>query len=327
VIKFLVLLKGRDFLAIKDFNTEELSLLWETAFDLKRKQKRKEPHELLKGKTLIMIFTIPSTRTRISFESSMTQLGGHAQFVAAQSSWVPSEETWCDAAKVMSRYGDGIVARIGPHYNLEEITKCADVPVINAGSDLEHPCQAMADIMTVREKKRDLKGIRYAFCWAFAKMNKPIGIINSNLYAAAGTGMDFIIACPKGYEPNEHVIRESERRGVNVKIVNDLKEATKEADVINIKQWVTPEMYKAARREVNPIQSPHFKNPEKYRKWIVNSKIVDLAKDDAIVMHSMPASRGEEATDEVLDGPKSVIIDEAENRLHVQKALLSLLMG
>ena len=198
-------LKGRNFLSTKDFSSEELFMFWDTAIDLKRKLKRGEPHELLQGKTLAMIFESPSTRTRVSLEAGMTQLGGHAQMITSEQYWGKQRESLKDSAKVFSRYADGVSIRTPSFEDIAEFAKWADIPVINAYCNKEHPCQVMADFMTTLEKKRKLEGVKTAIVWAPTMLNKSIGIVNSALYAAPKVGMDLAIACPKGYETEPEI--------------------------------------------------------------------------------------------------------------------------
>lgn len=319
-------LRGRDLVTLKDYTREEMEFLWDTAFDLKRKLKRGEPHEYLRGKTLAMLFETPSTRTSISFETAMTQLGGHAQYLARDRLWLGKEETIQDTASVISRYADVIVARLMRQRDLEELAKYASIPVINGSTDYEHPCQTLADFMTVIEKKRKLDNIKYVIAWGWHHSNAPMGLVNSTLYAASKLQMEFVIACPEGYEPEnwiwESAKKDAQSSGAKISIVNDLKEAVEGADVINVYMWAPPEIYAKGLETHFKAPSPHIEHPEKYRHWQVTTEVVDLAENDAIVMHCMPAGRGEEVTSEVLDGPKSVILDEAENRLHIQKAIL-----
>lgn len=319
-------LSGRDFLSLRDFTAEELYMFLNKAIELKRELKLGKPHELLKGKTLAMIFDFPSTRTRTSFETGMQQLGGHAIFFSPQHYWTKEKEAIKDTARVLSRYVHGIMIRAYNHEKLIEFAKWADVPIYNAATNYEHPCQVMADFMVTLEKKKRLEGVKYAVVWAYCKFNKPLGIVNSVLHAGSKLGMDITIACPEGYDPDQHVIqygmKKAKLSGSKVTITRDMKEAVNGADVIHIKGWAPHEVF------IKGIEAkaPHTERPQMYKKWIVTREVVDLAKKDVIIQHALPVSRGEEATDEVLEGPNSVIFNEAENRLHVQKAIMALTM-
>lgn len=328
-------MKGRDILTAEQFTLEELEFIWDTAADLKRKLKRGEPHPVLAGKTLAMLFVYPSTRTSISFETAMTQLGGHAIYLGGDRIWAgkAKEESWEDTIGTIDRYADGIVARVMYQSDLERAARVARIPVINGSSDTEHPCQALADFMTVAEKRRgDLRNMKYVLTWSWRHSNPPIGLVNSSLFVAAKLGMQFVIACPEGYEPHEDILArakvEASRYGSEIEIVHDMRKAVRDADVINIYSWVAPAVFQKGLETNFAAKAPHNEFPEKYRPyWYVTDEVVDLAKPTAMVMHCMPAARGEEVADSVLDGPKSIIFDEAENRLHVQKALLALTMG
>jgi len=318
-------LRTRDFLSLRDFSSEELSLFFQTAQDLKRKLRSGEDHEALKGKTLAMIFHSPSTRTRVSFETGMQQLGGHAQMITSEQFWGKERESLKDSAKVFSRYVDGVTIRTVSFDDIVEFAKWADVPVINAYCDKEHPCQVMADLMTTTEKKGTLSGKKTAIVWANSSLNKSAGIVNSTLYVAPKVGMDLSIACPEGYEPDPSVVaaakREAEDEMTDLTITHDMREALDGADVVHIKAWVP--LY----RGLADLTAPHLAHPEKYKDWLITPEKLQYAKRDVNIQHALPVERGVEALDEILDGPNSVIYDEAENRLHVQKAILALLLS
>ena len=321
---------------LKDYTTDEMYLIWETTADLKRRQKRGESLDLLKNKVLAMFFEIPSTRTSVSFETAMAQLGGHAIYLAPGRTWIGIEESWADAMKVIGRYADAIVARLMEHSLLVNIADWVDIPVINGSDDWEHPCQALTDFYTVFERKRRLEGLKYTICWGWRHSNAPIGLVHSSLYVASRMGVDFVIACPEGYDPDKEVLEfakcEAEKSGGSIEIVRSIEEAVDGADVINIYSWTPPEIfrkgietYRAGKGFTAP--APHLEKPDEYKKWKVTVDHVKMAKKSAITMHCMPVARGEECEDEVVDGPWSVMFDEAENRLHVQKAILALLIG
>jgi len=303
----------------------------DTAADLKRKLRRSEPHEYLASKTLGMIFERPSTRTRISFEVAMTQLGGHAQFLPVDTMQFARSEPVRDAARVMSRYLDGLIYR-GEFDTLLELAKYASIPVISAaakGSGTNHPCQTLADLQTIREKKNSFGGIKLALCWVSANPSvdyrKPPTLVYDYVFACPKLGIELILAYPDGYDPfpnriMEKAKREAQQSGTPIKIVHDLEEAASGADVIHCKNWVRVGF-------PDEDQPPHFLNPEKYKKWIIDEALLGLAKPDVIVMNALPAYRGYEITENVIEGPNSVVFDEAENRLHAQKAILTLVMG
>jgi ornithine carbamoyltransferase len=319
-------LEGRDFISIHDFSAEEIHTLLDQSFELKLELARGERHELLYGKTLAMIFERLSTRTRVSFETAMTQLGGHAQYLFAQTMQAAEGEPWKDAARVLSRYTDGIIIRPVHHSTCLEVAEYADVPVINASSSLGHPCQAMADMMTIKEKKGRFEGVKQALIWGFSSVKKPYSSIYSSIEAGAKLGMETVLAIPEGYEPDEKVInaaREDARAtGGKIELTHDLLKAVEQADVVRPKGFVPNEIYENPEKK-----APHQLKPEEYRSWKLDSKLLDRAKKDAIVMHALPAIRGEEITDDVIEGKHSVVFDQAENRLHVQKAILASIMS
>ncbi|RLI60676.1 MAG: ornithine carbamoyltransferase [Candidatus Asgardarchaeum californiense] len=304
-------LHGRDLLTLQDFTSEEIYFILQTALDLKRKQKRNEPHKLLEGKALGMIFQKPSTRTRVSFEMAMHQLGGTAIYLGWKDLQLGRGETIADTARVLSRYVDGIMARVFSHNDLIELAKYSKVPVINGLSDMYHPCQILADLLTILEKKGSLKGIKLTY------VGDGNNVCNSLLIGATKMGMNIFVATPQGYEPPKEVIdlalANSKKSGSTVKILNDPIEAVKNADVIYTDVWVSMGM-----------EEEKEKRMKVFPPYQVNQKLLSHAKDDVIVMHCLPAHRGLEITDDVIDGKHSVVWDEAENRLHAQKALLAL---
>lgn len=306
-------LKGRDFITLKDYSPEEIIYLLDLADDLKTKLKKGEPHPLLAGKSLGMIFTKRSTRTRVSFEVGIYQLGGQPLFLTHDDLQLGRGETIADTARVLSRYLDGIMIRTNSHQNVLELAAHATIPVINGLTDLLHPTQALADIMTVREWKGKLKGINLTF------IGDGNNVAHSLMYAGAKTGMNVTIACPSGYEPLPQIIEETRRiaadSGCYIAVTNDIDEALDGADVIYTDVW-------ASMGQEGQIE----KRRQDFSKYQVNSELVKKAKPDAMVMHCLPAKRGEEITDEVMDGPQSAVFDEAENRMHAHKAIMAAIM-
>lgn len=280
---------------------------------LKEKQRRGTPHDLLKGKTLGLLFQKPSTRTRVSFEAGMHQLGGHALVLPMADIQLSRGESVADTARVLSRYLDGIVIRTYDHATVEEWAREATMPVINGLTDLSHPCQALSDLLTITEKKGRLKGIKIAY------VGDGNNVANSLIEAAAKMGMTIALGCPSGYQPDQHVVDlarvEAATTGALVELSEDPFVAVKEADVVYADVWISMGREREQARRLR-VLAPYQ----------VNSRLVGKAKPDAIVMHCLPAHRGEEITAEVLDGRQSVIIDQAENRLHMQKAILTTLL-
>jgi len=305
----------KDFISIHDLSSSEVEEILNLAADLKDKQKRKIKHEYLWAKSLAMIFEKPSTRTRVSFEIGMWQLGGLAINLDQEAIGLGTRESIGDVAKTLSRYADAILIRTFAHEKVIELAKYASVPVINALSDLLHPCQALSDVFTIREKKGlDLRGIKMAY------IGDGNNVCHSLMFAAAKVGMNLTVATPKGYEPKDEMVKlaleDGKKAGVEIDILNDPVIAAKDADVIYTDVWTS--MGQEKQREI--------KNA-KFKDFQVNAKLVKLAMPDYIFMHCLPAHRGEEVTDEVIDGPNSVVFDQVENRLHVQKAILVLLLG
>ena len=305
-------LKGRNFVDLADFERYELRQVLNTAHDLKRKQKRGEPHELLKGKSLAMIFMKSSTRTRVSFEVGMTQLGGHALYLQPSGTQLGRGETIGDTALVLSRYCDVIMARVFGHDEVTELAKYSTVPVINGLSDLLHPCQIMADMQTIEEHKGKLEGLKITY------VGDSNNVSNSIMQGCTIMGMDVTIGSPKGYTPSDDIMKKatalSKRFGTTLEVVNDPSEAVKGSDVIYTDTFFSMGQEKTKEKEdaLMPFQ--------------VNKILIGKAKSDVIVMHCLPAHRDEELTSEVMDGPHSVVFDQAENRLHAQKAILALIV-
>jgi ornithine carbamoyltransferase len=306
-------LKGRSIDSLFHLTREEIEQILETSKLLKFQLLRGEEHPLLKGKTLAMIFEKPSTRTRVSFEVGMWQLGGYALYLNASDLQLGRGETVADTAQVLSRYVNGIMARVFAHQTILDLVKYSKVPVINGLSDFTHPCQGLADLFTIYDKKGRLSGLKLAY------VGDANNVAHSLLYGCSKVGMDITLGCPKGYEPNPGVVsgarEEGNRSGCKVKVTNDPKEAVKEADIVYTDVWTS--MGKEKERE---------KRVKILKPYQVNAKLVKEAKEDYLFMHCLPAHRGEEVTDEVADSKNSVIFDQAENRLHTQKALLALIM-
>jgi ornithine carbamoyltransferase len=327
-------LKGRDLKGIADFSREEIETTLEVSKLLKQELKIGRSHRLLEGKSLGGIFETPSTRTSISFETAMTQLGGHMLWLDEHRLWVGAaeEEDWPDTIKTIDRYLDGIAYRAIRRERLEVAAQAAHIPLINASCPLEHPCQALADAMTMIEKKGPLRKAKVAFLWGWRTANPPAGLTNSTMLMAGKLGFDLAIACPPGFEPDMDIMAEADREAVfsggSVKIVHSYEEAVKGADFINVYSWVSPAVFAKGLET-------HFKGDAEFQAakaklkndWCVTKKVVGQARKDALVMHCMPISRNTEVTDEVLNSPASIIFDEAENRLHTEKAVLTLTMG
>lgn len=304
----------RHFLSLADWTPEEVEALVLEAARMKAEWKAGIRPPLLAGKTLGMLFEKPSLRTRVSFEMAMRHLGGDAIYLSPQEVGLGKRESVADVARVLSRYVDAIMARVFAHAVLEELARYATVPVINGLSDDEHPCQALGDLLTIYEKKGRLRGLRLAF------VGDGNNVATALLYACAMTGMDFAIATPPGYMLKESVIERGKalaaRSGSRLTFTHDPIEAVRGADVIYTDVWAS--MGQEAEAEIRRRIFPPYQ---------VNQALVAQAKPDVIVMHCLPAHRGEEITDEVADGPHSVIFDQAENRLHAQKALLVRLLA
>jgi len=300
----------RDFLTILDLSSEEIDALFRRASTLKEDFKRGKLKPTLEGKTLGLIFEKPSTRTRVSFEVAMYQLGGRVIFMSSQDTQLSRDETLRDTALVLSRYIDGLVVRTFDDADLQELARHAEIPVINGLTDLYHPCQVLGDILTIQEKKGDLKSLRIA--WVGDGNN----VAHSWINAAARLPFQLLLACPPGYEPKEEILETAKvLAGERIIYGNDPVEAVRGADVINTDVW-TSMGQDAERRE----------RLAAFRDYQINGDLVKKAKSDAIVLHCLPAHRGEEITDEVMDGPNSAIFDQAENRMHLQRALLDLVL-
>jgi len=306
-------MKGKSLARLYDLTRDEIEEILKTSELFKLQLLRGQEHPILKGKTLAMIFEKPSTRTRISFEVGMCQLGGYALYLSASDLQLGRGETIGDTAKVLSRYVDGIMARVFRHQTILDLIKYSRVPVINGLSDFSHPCQGLADLFTIYEKKGRLSGLKLAY------VGDGNNVAHSLIFGCSKVGMDMTLACPKGYEPNPEVVlkakEEAKRNGCKVKVTNDPKEAVKGSDVVYTDVWASMGKEKEHEERVKIL-----------KPYQVDGKLVKEAKGDYLFMHCLPAHRGEEVTDEVADSKNSVIFDQAENRLHTQKALLAMIM-
>lgn len=299
----------RDFLTVWDLSSDEVDSLLRRAVELKAgKDANKCP---LIGKSVGLLFEKSSTRTRVSFETGVYQLGGQPIYMNTQEIQLGRGETVEDTAKTLSRYLSAITLRTYAHSRLEEFAASASVPVINALTDLHHPCQALADLMTIYEKKGKLKGTRIAY------IGDGNNVANSLAEAASRMEIDLVLACPEGYGPDPDVLQRARDEATSeIVVLRDPREAAGRADVIYTDVWVSMGMEDEAGDR-----------KKKFSKYQVNTELLSCAKQDAIVMHCLPAHRGEEVTEEVIDGPQSVVFDQAENRLHAQKALMEFLLG
>jgi len=302
---------ARHFLALHDFSKAELDGLLALAKDLKAKQKQGIPHKLLDGKTVALIFEKASTRTRVSFEVGVFQLGGHGLFMSSGTSQMGRGEPIMDTARVMSRYCDGVMIRTYGQEVVEEFARYSDVAVINGLTDLFHPCQIMADLQTVIEHKGGYHGFKFA--WVGDGNN----MANTWIEAATICGFDLALACPQGYEPDGAVLAWAQAKAPGrIILTNDPKQAVAGADVLNTDVWAS--MGQEAEQK---------EREQAFSGYCLDDSLVQLAKPDCIVMHCLPAHRGEEISDSVIEGRNSVVWDEAENRLHIQKAIMATLIG
>lgn len=309
------MLKGKDVLSIHDLSTEEVYEILDLAKVLKMKQKAGIEHALLKGKTLGMIFQKSSTRTRVSFETGMYQLGGTALFLSDRDLQIGRGEPIKDTARVLSRYLDGVMIRTFAQSDIEEFAEFADIPVINGLTDQSHPCQVLTDLLTIQEHKgQQLKGLKMAY------IGDGNNMTHSLMCGCAKVGMHFTAATPKGYEPDAAVVKaaseDAAKTGGSIEIFHDIYEAAKDADVLYTDVWASmgQEAEQEARKKI-------------FQSYQINRDLLQVADKQAIVLHCLPAHRGEEITEEVLEANAHVIFDEAENRLHAQKAVLALTMG
>jgi ornithine carbamoyltransferase len=296
----------RDLLRVTDLTRAECDALFTLASELKAALRAGKARPVLQGKTLAMIFEKPSLRTRISFETGMFQLGGHAIYLAPADIRLGERETVADIARTLARVVDVIVARTFLHAVLVELAERADVPVVNGLTDLHHPCQVLADLFTLHERRKSLDDLRVAF------VGDGNNVVHSWLEAATLYRLTFALACPPGYEPDAAILAECRAKGATIEITNDVADAVQNADVVYTDVWTSmgQEDEAAARRAT-------------FAPYQVDDAVLRRAARGALVMHCLPAHRGEEITESVLEGPQSVVFDQAENRLHLQKALLA----
>jgi N-acetylornithine carbamoyltransferase len=321
-------LRGRDLIGDLDFSKEEVETVLDVAWDLKRKRALGEPHPYLRDRTMGMLFFFSSTRTRCSFESGMAQLGGHAAFIESRTTQISHGDTAREIGEILGRYFDGIAIRhcdwkIGNDY-INAVAKASRTPVLNMQCDIYHPFQCLADLMTIQEKKgRDLRRKKIVVSWAYASSYlKPISVPQSLILQMPRFGMDVTLSYPKEFmlmpEIEEEAKAQARRYGTGFEIVHDMEEGFKDADVVYAKSWgplLTTD---------DPVDGKKLQ--DKYQDWITDAAKMKLADPGAIYMHPLPADRDIEVTSEVMDGPQSVVFDQAENRLHVQKAAMALTM-
>jgi len=308
------MMKGKDLITIHDLSFGEVALILETAKKLKKMQKTGKPHKFLEGKTLAMIFHKASTRTRVSFEAGIAQMGGQALFLDNVSTQMGRGEPIKDTARVLSRYVDGIMIRTFSQADVMELAKFSDVPVINGLTDAAHPCQALADIFTAQENFGDLRGRKLVY------VGDGNNVAHSLMFVCAKVGMDITLCCPKGYEVNADMLKlaqeDIKESGSKIIFEADPLKAAKNADVLYTDVWASMGQ-----------EAETAKRKKDLAAYQINAQLLKAASKDCVVMHCLPAHRGEEITEEVMEGPQSVIFDEAENRLHVQKAVMALTMS
>ncbi|KQC09811.1 MAG: ornithine carbamoyltransferase [Smithella sp. SDB] len=300
----------KDLLNIYDLEDADFEKIWSKAKKLKKDLKNGKPHNSLQGKTLGMIFDKSSTRTRISFEVGMYQLGGIALFLTSRDTQIGRGETISDSAQMMSRYLNGIMIRTFSQKSVEDFARYASIPVINGLTDILHPCQILSDLFTIKEKKGSYDGLKIAY------IGDGNNIANTWIEAAAKLPIQLSLACPEGYDPDRKIMIKGKKEAKEgITLYRDPLDAAKDADVLYTDVWVS-----MGQESENEERKKIFKN------YQINKRLLKEAKKNAIVMHCLPAHRGEEITSDVIDGPQSVVIDQAENRLHVQKAILEILL-
>ena len=307
-------LKGRDLLSINDLTAQEIQSIIKLAMKQKRELRAGNLKSPLDGKTFALYFEKPSLRTRVSFQVGIAQLGGASMYLSSEDTHFKRGESLDDAGRVLSRYVDGIVFRAFNHSDVATLAAASTIPVVNALSDFSHPCQALADLLTIYEKKTKKKHIKVAY------VGDGNNVAHSLIYTFSKAGVDLCLAVPKGYDPNPDVmacgIEEAARTGAALSIVRRPADAVAGADVVYTDTWVSMGMEKEAKERLRAFAG-----------FMVDAKLMARAKPDAIFMHDLPAYRGKEVHEDVIDGPQSVVFDQAENRLHAQKAVLTLLTG
>lgn len=322
-------LRGRDLISDLDFSHEEVETILDVALDLKRKQALREPHPYLRDKVLAMLFFFSSTRTRASFEAGMAQLGGHAAFIESRTTQIKHGDTEREIGEILGRYFDGLAIRhcdweVGNRY-LNLVAEASRVPILNMQCDYYHPHQCLADLLTIFEKKgRDLRGKKMVVSWAYAASYlKPISVPQSLILQMPRFGLDVVLAHPPEFKLVPEIMDQAQEQarkfGTGFEVVDDMKAGFKDADIVYAKSW-GPLLTTTDPDEGKRIQ-------DKYESWITDESKMALAKEDAIYMHPLPADREIEVSNAVIDGPNSVVYDEAENRMHVQKAVMALTMA
>ena len=301
----------KDFLIITDLNTDEIHDTFRLALELKEKTKKGEKHHLLEGQTLAMIFQKPSARTRVSFEVGMFQLGGHALYLAPTDIGLGKRESVADVGRVLARYNDGIMARVFGHADVQELAEYASVPVINGLSDLVHPCQVMGDMLTILEHRGNFNDLKLTY------VGDGNNLANSWVNMASRIPMQLNLALPEGYDADKSLLAQAREVGISdIAVIRDPKEAVKDVDVIYTDVWASMGQ-----------ESEAEKRKKIFKDYQVNEALIAKAKPNVKIMHCLPAHRGDEITDGVMDGVHSIVFDEAENRLHIQKAIMVRLMG
>lgn len=325
----------KHLITAQDWKLDEINFLIDKAFEMKKRKDINDIYEPLKNKTMIMIFYNPSTRTRTSFEIAMTQLGGHAIYMSSEKSWIGQEsESVKDTARVLSRYADLIAIRMFPNASkwiygasnasLREYCENSTVPIINLEDDMYHPCQALTDLMTIKEFKGKIENKKLTISWAYHPKPLPMSVVNSILLISTRFGLDVTLTHPKGFELSPQILdlakTNSKGSGSNFEISHNMDEGYNDADIVYLKSWGAFQHYGNFQEE-KKLRQPYRE------KWICNEEIMEKTKKDSIFMHCLPVRRNVVVTDSVIDGPHSVVYDQAENRLHLQKALLEYLIG
>ncbi len=306
-------MKGKNLISLDDLSSEEIAQILETAEIIKLRYYAGESQPILQGKILGMIFQKPSLRTRMSFEIGMLQLGGEAIYLGPEDIKLGEREATKDIARVIARYVNGIMARTFSHDIILELAKYSSVPVINGLSDLSHPCQVLGDLLTIKEKKGRLAGLKLAY------IGDGNNVAHSLIFGSAKVGLNLVLATPPGYKPKGEIVKkaqiDAQKIGTKIEVIHNPEEAVEGADIIYTDVWTS--MGFEGERDIRK---------KSFRPYQVNQDLLSKAKEEVIILHCLPAHRGEEITDEVIDGPNSVVVDQAENRLHAQKAVLALLL-